>query len=98
MQTDRTLSQYRFEEGCSTTYMHERTTFCNLLFISEGVKPKMKRTSKECHHSSSPKPKKFWTQPSAGKIMLSSGRKKAYSWSTTCLRRTLSEVPYIQIS
>ena len=30
----------------------------------------MKRVSKEWHHSSSPKPKKFWTEPSAEKVML----------------------------
>jgi hypothetical protein len=38
--------------------------------ISEGEKPKTMRTSKEWHHSSSPKSKKFQMQPSAGKIML----------------------------
>jgi len=30
----------------------------------------MKRASKEWHHSSSPKPKKFQTEPSVGKVML----------------------------
>ena len=32
--------------------------------------PETKRASKEWRHSSSPKPKKFRTQPSAGKVML----------------------------
>ena len=32
--------------------------------------PETKRTNKEWRHSSSPKPKKFQTQPSPGKIML----------------------------
>ena len=32
--------------------------------------PETKRASKEWHHSTSPKPKKFRTQPSAGKVML----------------------------
>jgi hypothetical protein len=33
MQTNRTPSQCQFEDGCSTTYMHERrTTFCNSFF------------------------------------------------------------------
>jgi hypothetical protein len=38
--------------------------------ISESVKPETKKMSKEWWHSSSLKPKKFWMQPSAGKIML----------------------------
>jgi hypothetical protein len=38
--------------------------------ISEGVKPDTNR-SKEWCHSSSPKPKEFWMQPSAGAITLS---------------------------
>ena len=33
-------------------------------------KPETKRASKERRHSSSPKPKKFRTEPSAGKVML----------------------------
>jgi hypothetical protein len=52
-------------------------------------KPYTKSTSKEWRHSSSPKPKRFWAQPSAGKIMMSCGMNEAYSCSTTCLRGTL---------
>jgi len=32
--------------------------------------PETKKASKEWRHTSSPKPKKFRTQPSAGKVML----------------------------
>ena len=32
--------------------------------------PETKKVSKEWHHTSSPKPKKFCTRPSAGKVML----------------------------
>jgi len=31
--------------------------------------PETKKASKECRHTFSPKPKKFRTQPSAGKVM-----------------------------
>jgi len=35
--------------------------------------PETKKASNEWRHTSSPKPKKFRTQPSAGKVMLSFG-------------------------
>jgi hypothetical protein len=51
------------------TCMKEQRFVIRVL-ISEGVKPETKRTSKEWRHSLTQEPKKFWTQPSAGKIML----------------------------
>jgi hypothetical protein len=71
MQTKRAPSQCQFEDGCSlhTCTRKEHRSVIRFL-ISDGVKQETKKMSKEWHNSSSPKPKKFWTQPSARKILL----------------------------
>jgi hypothetical protein len=43
-----------------------------------------------------PKPKKFQTQPSAGKVMLTLWDQRGVIWSTTYLGGTQSLVPLIQ--
>ena len=60
--------------------------------------PETKRESKKLRHSTSPKPKKCRTEPSAGKVMLSFGTKKASFWSITRLEEPLSSVHRTQIS
>jgi hypothetical protein len=51
------------------------------------------RTRKEWHHSSSSNPKKFRTQPPAGKIMLSLfWNERGVPWTTACLGGTISDL------
>ena len=52
--------------------------------------PETKKASKEWHHNSSPKLKKFRTQPSVGKVMLTLfWDERGVNWSTTCPEGTL---------